>query len=327
MTGLARIGKPMAAIIAALVGLFLWQLGHSAQLPELPLIGTSVGFAIYGFLGLYPLLSPDTFENKIWRFYTFSYLFGYVLYALTTQVAWDHLGIGLGYLSLTLGLVFWAQQQSKWRRFAYTLLFAFLWVPLDARWLQHLWTWPEGKLGYVFPATFVAGCALLLLRHPRGTQAFKSEYVKFQLQLSLRDLGFLLIALIALIACVLPPAIFTGFVQLTTTMPSALQVVMTLIYITFMIALPEELLFRGVLWRALAFRSEWLTLGVTSILFGLSHYNNTPTPDWRYLTLATIAGGFYGVTKMKTKNLWVAILLHALVDLIWSQYFPSRNMM
>ena len=60
-----------------------------------------------------------------------------------------------------------------------------------------------------------------------------------------------------------------------------------------------------------------LGLVVSSVIFGATHLNNGPLPDWRYFVLATIAGLFYGFIYMRTKSLAVPALVHAMVDSVW----------
>ena len=85
----------------------------------------------------------------------------------------------------------------------------------------------------------------------------------------------------------------------------------------------QELVFRGILQNLVSrtFRSQWTGLVLASIIFGLSHIFHAPYPNWKYVALATIAGLFYGHTWMKTKSLFPAALVHALVDILWHVLF------
>lgn len=98
------------------------------------------------------------------------------------------------------------------------------------------------------------------------------------------------------------------------------------VLLTFwVIALPEEALFRGLMQTLLkrALGSPWWALAIASILFGLSHLNNGPAPDWRYVLLATMAGAAYGIAYLKTGNLAAPILTHFLLDLTWRGFFAG----
>ena len=89
------------------------------------------------------------------------------------------------------------------------------------------------------------------------------------------------------------------------------------------IAIPEELFFRGLvqnlLERAWGMRAS---LGVTSILFGLSHFNKRLGTlsggfNWRYVLLATIAGVFYGRAWLARRRLMASAITHTSIDVTW----------
>jgi membrane protease YdiL (CAAX protease family) len=107
--------------------------------------------------------------------------------------------------------------------------------------------------------------------------------------------------------------------------------------ILFLIAIPEELLFRGIiqnlLERALP-GAKWLPLVLASLIFGFAHANNANPPyftfsiagmtiefPWVYVLLATIAGLFYGLTYQKTRKITAAAVVHCLVDAWWVIFF------
>ncbi len=64
--------------------------------------------------------------------------------------------------------------------------------------------------------------------------------------------------------------------------------------------------------------TEVIVLVWSSMVFGWAHFE-----DWRYLIFATIAGIGYGETYRRTKNLFAAATLHALVDFIWGMIFAG----
>jgi uncharacterized protein len=94
--------------------------------------------------------------------------------------------------------------------------------------------------------------------------------------------------------------------------------------ITFLfVAIPEELYFRGLLLNLLQPRigKNW-ALAVSSVIFGLSHFNKGMQPfNWRYVLLATIAGVFYGRAWLDRRRLFCSATTHAAVDVIWSLWF------
>jgi CAAX protease family protein len=76
-------------------------------------------------------------------------------------------------------------------------------------------------------------------------------------------------------------------------------------------AVTEELLFRGVLFRIIEGRlGTWLSLILTSLLFGLSHLFNPGATLWSATAVAIEAGGMLAAAYAATRNLWVPIGLH-----------------
>src|SRR5262249_25847300 len=68
--------------------------------------------------------------------------------------------------------------------------------------------------------------------------------------------------------------------------------------LVFLVSLPEELVFRGLLQNALERRvfrprGAWPALGLAALIFGASHMGHPPVPNWRYGILATLAGIAY----------------------------------
>ena len=122
--------------------------------------------------------------------------------------------------------------------------------------------------------------------------------VGFTFSLNRRDWREALInfALFAVIA--IPFGLITGFIKPSTALPSLLEIVGRGVFIFLFIALPEEILFRGVIHRYLERVLRWsqlATLILSSVIFGASHLNNPPNVGY-YFILATIAGIFYGRT-------------------------------
>jgi membrane protease YdiL (CAAX protease family) len=76
-------------------------------------------------------------------------------------------------------------------------------------------------------------------------------------------------------------------------------------------AVTEELIFRGILFRIIEGRiGTWLSLILTSLLFGLSHLFNPGATLWSALAVAVEAGGMLAAAYAATRNLWVPIGLH-----------------
>jgi membrane protease YdiL (CAAX protease family) len=99
-----------------------------------------------------------------------------------------------------------------------------------------------------------------------------------------------------------------------------------------LVALPEELLFRGLIQEGLArLRGERFALVVAAGLFGLIHITK-PTGllpgqindlglNWRLALLAALAGLAYGWVYMRTRALAAAVLAHGTVNWLWGSFF------
>jgi membrane protease YdiL (CAAX protease family) len=90
------------------------------------------------------------------------------------------------------------------------------------------------------------------------------------------------------------------------------------------IAIPEELFFRGLVQNLLERRwGTHVSLAMTSVLFGLSHFNKRLGVaaavgfNWRYVFLATIAGIFYGRAWLAKRRLMASAITHTTVDIVW----------
>ncbi len=78
----------------------------------------------------------------------------------------------------------------------------------------------------------------------------------------------------------------------------------------FLVALFEELLFRGVLfWQLDNMFGSWLALLITSAFFGATHLGNANATLWTGLAVA-IGGLSLGAAYLMTRNVWAAVGLH-----------------
>jgi len=135
-----------------------------------------------------------------------------------------------------------------------------------------------------------------------------------------------------------PLAVSLDFITSSTQVQAVWNWPLLGLFIFFFIAVPEEILFRGILHNLLQRRlggRVWPALIVSSVIFGLAHSNNSDPPyvpihlpflgevlfPWVYVLLASIAGVFYGLAYVKRGKLTTAALVHAMVDLWWSLFF------
>jgi uncharacterized protein len=192
-----------------------------------------------------------------------------------------------------------------------------LWLPLDFRLFRDVWSWPEGGAAYTLNVVLAVDLALLLFVAFRRLGG-----VGYRFKVGWDDLSAYAINLAICLAFVIPLGLATDFVRFNPETGAA-SFAFSFLAIFLTIAIPEELLFRGLIQNLL--QKTWNHAGralvVTSVVFGLAHLNNGPQPDWRYVFLATIAGFFYGRAYLQSGGLMAAALVHASVDAIWRGFF------
>ncbi len=119
-----------------------------------------------------------------------------------------------------------------------------------------------------------------------------------------------------------------GFVSATVLLGAGSLILVALGYITFLsitfsapafliellimviVAFVEEVLFRGYLLNNLIqSMNKWVALLISAVLFALFHYSN---PDINVIAIVNIflAGVFFGLNYIYTKNLWFSIFFH-----------------
>ena len=193
-----------------------------------------------------------------------------------------------------------------------------LWLPLDFRWMRDVWGWPSHSLAYSMNSLLATGLAVFLFVCVRRLEGvgYRVHFEGWDGWIGLRN--FLLFAPVAI-----PIGLLTGFITISGRQFSGWQMLVSALGIFFLIAIPEELLFRGIIQNFLekTLRKPMLALIVTSLIFGAAHLNNGPRPDWRYFLLASLAGLFYGNAYQRTRGLMAPAFVHTLVDTVWRAFF------
>ncbi len=217
------------------------------------------------------------------------------------------------------------EQRGNWRE---AIILFVLGLAVDLRWLEALW--PRGLAG--LGKLLLVDAALygfVVIRQLRGT-GFDFHLHWSDWKSGLRELALFAPLVIAL-------GLALGFLHPHAHLlqPSML---LTWVYIFIFIAVPEELFFRAWVQNLLENRLRfWLNsrmgpradriarmmaLVMTSILFGLSHFNKRSAHfNWRYVILATLAGIFYGRAWREHRRVPASSITHASVDAIWSLWF------
>lgn len=207
-------------------------------------------------------------------------------------------------------------ERAGWRDFAAMLALA---LPVSAGWLSGIWMWPEDL--YFFRPLFcvcVGAYGFVVIRNLEG--------VGYRLAFRKGDVvdGLTNFAAFALLG--IPLGYFLGFIHFHPDPVSPAELAIQLFGIYFTIAIPEELLFRGILQNFLVKSIQRGPRGlygliITSVVFGASHLHHAPVPNWKYGILATLAGLFYGNAYRTRHRLSAPALTHTLVDTVWRFWF------
>lgn len=88
----------------------------------------------------------------------------------------------------------------------------------------------------------------------------------------------------------------------------------------FVVAVGEEVLFRGILFRMIDDRyGTWIALLVSALFFGIIHIGNDNATLWSSVAIALEAGLLLGLAYKCAGNLWLPIGIH------WSWNFTQGN--
>lgn len=197
------------------------------------------------------------------------------------------------------------------------VIIALLWFPLEFS-VGQQWV-PKQAQGRLHLAAY--GVSILL-----GLSIFllfqRLSGMKFNFPRTGRDLVNLLLGFAACAPVLIALGRVIGFLPPfhLPAQPSAARIGSQYLIILAATALPEEILFRGLIQNCIAqrFGASFRTLLIAAFIFGCAHLDNgpQPLPNWRYMILATIAGVAYGKVFEKSSSIFASAGLHALVDLI-----------
>lgn len=207
-------------------------------------------------------------------------------------------------------------ERASWRDFIAILA---LGLPIGAGWMSSIWTWPL-ELYFFLPLTAVCVgvYAFVVIRNLEG--------VGYKLTWRKGDLIHGLANFVAFTILAIPLGYALHFIRFRPHRVSPWALIGDFIGIYLTIAIPEELLFRGILQNLLAKtiqsgpRGAW-GLIIASVVFGLSHLHHAPVPNWRYAIMATLAGIFYGNAYRSRHRISSSAMTHALVDTLWHFWF------
>jgi membrane protease YdiL (CAAX protease family) len=198
-------------------------------------------------------------------------------------------------------------------------VFLLLWLTLDLRWMNAIFP-GDGDAAYEWWSLLVAGLGLLGFGRLRGSPGVELRWI-----VPPTDLVAALAGLAAMAAIVIPVGLGIGFLRYPPShAPEYARALVLLPGILLTVALPEEILFRGVLQSGLERRTgrPALAIAAASLIFGLTHWNNADTTANRlaYTALASVAGAIYGAVFRRTGTLLAPALCHAAVDTVWELF-------
>ncbi len=336
--GLALLAAAAEGLILARIEIDPWKLASLLASVAL-VVGAFVGLTDKAFLRQLRHWSAASFA--LGAGLPFLLLVPYLIFGLGTQTfSFVALGKLTAYIAIPTALLLPDRLQHResltWRDGVAMVALA---VPVSAGWLQGIWTWPEDI--YIFRPIFcvlVGGYDFMVLRNLEG--------VGFRLVWRWRDVSEALLNLLGYSLIAIPLGIALGFIHphamralargpmfQVTWLEDIAQSVRPAINFFFLwmgiyltVAIPEELLFRGVLQNILVRTIRKGPRGlygllIASVVFGASHLHHAPVPNWRYAIMATVAGIFYGNVYRTRGRLCASALTHALVDTIWHFWF------
>jgi uncharacterized protein len=244
-------------------------------------------------------------------------LIPYLLFALGTK-SFDLNGALrlLLFIVLPTALLYTLRRPTARLHWQDALAILAIWLPFDLRLLKNIWI---GKVTYGFNTLLAVNLAVVLFICFR-----RVEDVGYHFRFSRKILSQGLLNLLIFTPIAILIGLGSGFLTWAPQGRGPLQVVLTALGIFLFIAIPEELLFRGLIQNLLArtLGNRTAALIIASIIFGASHLNNASYPrNLIYMLLATIAGIFYGRAYLATGSLLAAAITHTLVDTIWHELF------
>lgn len=216
--------------------------------------------------------------------------------------------VALPVLALTVGLGPDTRVSRSASPFRDVAAVGLLLVPAAFRLLPPLPVPTAGGTDVIKYAGYAVGawCFLVVAPIPRVGYVARLDGRSLQIALA----GFLAFSLFAV-----PTGIATHFIGWHPRADVG-RLALLPVLLTFTTAIPEELIFRGVIQRLGEGPNgahRWRGLAVASVLFGLAHL-----PDPRYALLATGAGAVYGFVNQRTGLLPASVVTHVLVDWTWA---------
>jgi uncharacterized protein len=324
-----RLSSTETLIISAVgaAGGIAWLLSRGTAIPQALVISLCGGAVLGGILvlGIHASVSGLRHRLEVQPAHVLGIVAGlwglYLLYSIgTATAAFAPLAFMALYLSIPFLLLMPARGSSgaTWQD-AVTILW--VWLPIEFGIVKRLI--PVSTTNTDFTYSFVQALAMI-----SGVIAFAAwrrlPGIGYRLEFDRKKSSEALLAFALFAAIAIPLGFAIHFIDFMFEWRKVLFAPAAFVGIFLFIAIPEELLFRGLIQNCLerTLARRYIALMFAAIIFGASHLNNgPPIPNHRYFLMATIAGVFYGLVWQRTRNIAAAAITHALVDTAWSALF------
>lgn len=131
---------------------------------------------------------------------------------------------------------------------------------------------------------------------------------------ALRDLGLGLLLGTGLLTAIVGVMALSGWYRVAGFLwnqPGAIAVAVLGFVYYGLVAVSEEVLFRGISFRLLEEGlGTWAALALSALIFGLAHLTNQNATLWSAIAIAVESGILFGGLYMLTRGLWLPIGLH-----------------
>lgn len=230
---------------------------------------------------------------------------------------WDLIGLAKVYSFIVVFclLTLIASKKKQLDELVTIILLLIVWGAIQFNFFEGLW---QGvmHLGSSF-ATLMAFNLLIFSISFRNTPAFA-----FHFKFNKNQLKTILLAAIATPIILTPIGFAADFIVLAKEFRYINLAAVTLGGF-LMIALPEELFFRGILQEKLTqlVPKPWIAILLISVLFGLSHFNTPQFGGTKFIIVSGFAGILYGLSYFKTRSVTAAAIVHSVTNGILACFF------
>ena len=335
-----KLGGAYLVVLSLIFGAYLIRTPMSVGITILSF------FAFIFFVGIYVLQANPTLIKilgaeaervpaRLWQIPLGLWLVSLVYALLAARIDLYYMIAGLLYCMLPVVFIILLRGKDTSLQWLDVALILFMWLPIEFGWIPGLSIPPQHGMAGVY---HLIGLALIIYfyfavrRLPDVGFTFRLKGPDWRTAIQ-NFIFFMPIALIFGFA--------TGFIDFSQRVPSLGQMFATFVGIAFFTAIPEEILFRGVIHNLIKKKlthkknGTIIALTISSVIFGLAHGDNHNAPfidihlgplgtwhaPWVYMILATVAGYFYGWTFIKTRKVTAAAIVHLLVDWTWGTFF------